>query len=545
MKKEEWNQGLNHLDSGLVEEYVKKKETLAKRRAARALWMRMGVIAACVCVLVSSVLVVPMLSRQMPGGEPEQSTEDSTVEDTSTEDSSEQLIAPPRLPKFNDEELQFFSGELAFPEYIHEKNYTPTTVIDRELYDRCDYTETLLNVKTKWTFSDASSENLFDGPDSILHAEDYDLIICDDGTAVDLMTRGLFSNLLQYKYMDFRHPSWSSSLTENLAVGDKLYFATGSVSLNFLMQASVVFFNKDLVKTLDVREKIQNNWDEQDLYELVASGKWTLDKMITLSQGAYLDQNENKTPDAGDRCGFSTHAAMVDNFYYSGGYTTVVSNGDTWSIHSAFLDADVMDPLLAAVNGLLHTSKDGVLESDALAAQTAFANGNALFALATASDAYEHYRKQESLTYSVLPMPKHRETQTAYAAVPLSGYSVYGICSQSDIPEITSAFLQVFAEESYEIIRPALLDVLMRGRYAEDPEDTEMWEAAIDANVLDAGRVFASYFGETRTDCLTTTLFRAAVEQNTAAWSDAIDPYKASLAQYATYLAGMIAVLPN
>ena len=110
MKKEEWNQGLNHLDSGLVEEYVKKKETLAKRRAARALWMRMGVIAACVCVLVSSVLVVPMLSRQMPGGEPEQSTEDSTVEDTSTEDSSEQLIAPPRFPKFNDEELQFFSG---------------------------------------------------------------------------------------------------------------------------------------------------------------------------------------------------------------------------------------------------------------------------------------------------------------------------------------------------------------------------------------------------------------------------------------------------
>ena len=70
MKKEEWNQGLNHLDSGLVEEYVKKKETLAKRRAARALWMRMGVIAACVCVLVSSVLAVPMLSKQEPTYEP-------------------------------------------------------------------------------------------------------------------------------------------------------------------------------------------------------------------------------------------------------------------------------------------------------------------------------------------------------------------------------------------------------------------------------------------------------------------------------------------
>ena len=28
MKKEEWNEGLNHLDSDLVEEYVRKKEQL-------------------------------------------------------------------------------------------------------------------------------------------------------------------------------------------------------------------------------------------------------------------------------------------------------------------------------------------------------------------------------------------------------------------------------------------------------------------------------------------------------------------------------------
>lgn len=70
MKKEEWNQGLNHLDYDLVEEYVTKKDRLAKKKAAHSVWMRMGVIAACLCLIASAVLVAPMLTEKEPVYEP-------------------------------------------------------------------------------------------------------------------------------------------------------------------------------------------------------------------------------------------------------------------------------------------------------------------------------------------------------------------------------------------------------------------------------------------------------------------------------------------
>lgn len=93
MKKEEWNQGLNHLDSDLVEEYVTKKDRLANKKAAHAVWMRIGVIAACLCLLASAVLVAPMLTKQSPGDVPDQ-TSDNATSDTTDEEQRFPLSMP-------------------------------------------------------------------------------------------------------------------------------------------------------------------------------------------------------------------------------------------------------------------------------------------------------------------------------------------------------------------------------------------------------------------------------------------------------------------
>lgn len=61
MNKTEWNEGMNHLDSDLVERYVEKKDRLLRRgRAAKKTWLRVGIVAACFLILVSAALTVPM-----------------------------------------------------------------------------------------------------------------------------------------------------------------------------------------------------------------------------------------------------------------------------------------------------------------------------------------------------------------------------------------------------------------------------------------------------------------------------------------------------
>lgn len=61
MKKEEWNEGMNHLDPDLVEKYIEQKEKRRQKKKQRNLWLRLGAIAACLTLLVSAIIVVSML----------------------------------------------------------------------------------------------------------------------------------------------------------------------------------------------------------------------------------------------------------------------------------------------------------------------------------------------------------------------------------------------------------------------------------------------------------------------------------------------------
>ena len=64
MKKQEWNEGLDHLDPDLVEKYVEQKDRLRqKNKKPKSVWLRFGAIAACFVLIMSAVIVVPMLQK--------------------------------------------------------------------------------------------------------------------------------------------------------------------------------------------------------------------------------------------------------------------------------------------------------------------------------------------------------------------------------------------------------------------------------------------------------------------------------------------------
>ena len=69
MKKKEWNEGLNHMDPDLVEKHIEQKDRLRqKNKRTKAVWLRLGAIAACFALIVSAVIFVPMLRGDEPGG---------------------------------------------------------------------------------------------------------------------------------------------------------------------------------------------------------------------------------------------------------------------------------------------------------------------------------------------------------------------------------------------------------------------------------------------------------------------------------------------
>ncbi|MBE6652832.1 MAG: hypothetical protein E7610_05390 [Ruminococcaceae bacterium] len=68
MKKEEWNEALDHIDPELVEEYVEKKEHLSRRKIPAGAWLRFGAVAACACLLVGIVAIAPLFRKEPPVG---------------------------------------------------------------------------------------------------------------------------------------------------------------------------------------------------------------------------------------------------------------------------------------------------------------------------------------------------------------------------------------------------------------------------------------------------------------------------------------------
>lgn len=432
------------------------------------------------------------------------------------------------------------------PEYVEETDEN-TTVIDQAVFNRCDYAENRLSLRTRWNVLGAAGVVNDTAERENNNGGKYAIIVNESNFVYSLAIKGVYSNLIKYKdtTIDFEHPAWPKTLLDDITVADKLFFTTGDISTNLIFMTGLVYFNKNLVKDLGINEKIQTKWGCSDLYQLVTEGKWTLDKMITLSENVYKDQNNDGKKNFGDRFGLNTYGVLVDNFYYGGGYTTVVTTDDGFTISEDFLDATLVGNILTTVTNFLYDTKDGYLEADYSKARSSFASGNVLFSLAPASHAYGEHSLTPDLEYSVLPVPKHSESQASYACTQVFPYSMYGIGSQSKDREAASAFLQALAEESYKVTRPAFIDKMMKGRYSEDPEDALMWDYAINANVFDIGVIYCEAFGEDRDQQLTATLFRDRIANDNNNWTNVLQSYSIPLMLYANGLADVIRGIPD
>ena len=66
MKKQEWNEALNHLDPEIVEKYVLQKDELRQKKRKKTVWFRAVIIAACLAVVVGTMVLLPLFFDDSP-----------------------------------------------------------------------------------------------------------------------------------------------------------------------------------------------------------------------------------------------------------------------------------------------------------------------------------------------------------------------------------------------------------------------------------------------------------------------------------------------
>ena len=127
----------------------------------------------------------------------------------------------------------------------------------------------------------------------------FDLVAAYAAAIPGVVSDGIFMNWNDLKYNDFSKPWWSKT------INGKAFMMTGDLSLSLWKEMNCFYFNK----------RLADSYNLGDIYGIVKSGDWALDKLEELTKGIYEDLDGDGTESYGDRYGFLLgYSTETDNF---------------------------------------------------------------------------------------------------------------------------------------------------------------------------------------------------------------------------------------
>ena len=349
------------------------------------------------------------------------------------------------------------------------------TPLSSVLCERTMATEERLGVSIEIDFYGSTDVNaaISDMRNKIQYQESkWDAIAGVSYRIPELASEGLFYNLYNFDYLDLSQEWWSQPLVKELTVNDRLFLATGDISAEYMDWCHAIFFNQTLAKAMGM--------DYSTFYKIVSEGKWTFDKLYTLSKDAWVDINGNTKVDDGDQFGLLIGSTMLQAFYGAARINVIINNGvdrPTFDFNTTYIDA-VWTELKKIVE-----SPATVINSSGVTSPTAsvsgnlanyFASGKALFFLSQLNSLVNFTSADMRDSYGVLPTPKYNEEQKEYGTQ-LHSCALWSIPIDAKDPDMSAAVMTSMAYDSHEIVIEPHFERLLKTRYVKDSESKFMY----------------------------------------------------------------------
>ena len=359
----------------------------------------------------------------------------------------------------------------AWPNYIEVESETGDLVNDaaykrnREVEERLDVT-IVCNELPDFEVVKAVRQSVMAQDDS------FDMAVFWSGPQMlGLIQDGALIDVNSTEYIDLSKPYYSKSMTETYRFGESNYMFAGKYP--YPQFASVyLLFNKDLFE----------NYHLEDPYELVRSGKWTLDKFAEMVKGKYSDLNGDSKYDIDDMYGLSAFEIIYNYFYFSAG-GRVVSNGKNGFTYEMNTDRSIsiMEKLVALID-----SEDtyAATPGDPKIRYKNFTDGHSLFCLYTSS--FYALRDME-FDFGILPLPKFDEAQENYMT-----YQVGGICAMPSTVSDTafaSAVTEALFSTSGKLMTKPFIQKFVENKLLRDEGSQEMYRLLTDTASYEVTRL--------------------------------------------------------
>lgn len=302
-------------------------------------------------------------------------------------------------------------------------------------------------------------------------SDDFDLCAAYQYYAMGLATEGILRNWNEIPYVDTSKPWWASQFTTACTIGgQRLYFITGDAALTMLKNMATMYVNNNIY--------VQYFGPVSDLYSVVLEGGWTFDKMSEYCENVYTDVNGDGATDGGDIYGYGTTTlSMLDYSVAGAGLRWCEYDADGYPYVTINNERTVN--FVEKLYHLLYENIGSYIAAPSVEGEEDLINkfkADTLMFLPFRADVSEKLRDMES-DYAIVPLPKYDENQAEYSTGVHDSVSVWCVpITNSDNAEMTGAFMEAFASQSYRDVTDVYFETLLKEKFARDEVTAEIFD---------------------------------------------------------------------
>ncbi len=273
---------------------------------------------------------------------------------------------------------------------------------------------------------------------------------------------------------------WFPQASESFKFKGVNYAVTSYFSLSPTSRAGGFVFNEDLYAELNL---------PKTPYDYVRENKWTLETFLTLAKAGCADLNGDGVMDDSDRYGWgSSWKEIWARFIIGSGVGFIEKKGDEYPEYTITKDANAVDKLLHIFELFNDPNvyRNNNSNMDTAAAAT-IQNGTALFALGHPNNMGKNYREAE-MNVGFVPCPKYDEDQDRYYSPTWAAELMILLKTfPNDRLDNVSIILEALSFDSAKPggVMETYREVMMKGKYASNPNCSEMFDIVLDAMCFD------------------------------------------------------------
>ncbi len=369
------------------------------------------------------------------------------------------------LPKKNYEgtDFIFLNGNTAawMTTYVVTATEQNGEAINDAIYARNLAVEEAYNIK----ISEISTTNVKNDALKSIQAGDnaYDIALMTMGDALAMVLQDALVDYAEIPYIDVTAPWWVQNSITDMTIGGRAYYGISLFDTTHYDGVRTFFFNKQMIED----NRLENP------YELVKTGRWTLDKFGEMALAVSKDLDGDGAWTANDQYGYTSWSSIAGQTLATGCGATLSINKDENDMPYFDLDTEYHIVRFEKITELLN--KDGFRNPEGKAETnggvTQFMEGRVLFYNETMGNAQK--LRQMTLDFGILPAPKFNEEQESYYNLGGNPYFMTVPITTPDL-ERTGIMMEALAYESVDTIVPAFYEIMLQGKVSRDDESQEM-----------------------------------------------------------------------